>query len=67
MKVVVSATMASRFADVDENGIRDLVVSSENKNTRKYELLGTCILEVGSSKGSQRRRAKYFALDVINM
>ena len=35
MKVVVFATMASQFADVDKNGIQDLMVSSENENTRK--------------------------------
>ena len=29
------ATMASRFAEIDENGIQDLIVSSENINTRK--------------------------------
>ena len=34
-KVVVSATKASRFAEVDENGIQELMVSSENEKTRK--------------------------------
>ena len=27
--------MITRFAEVDENGIQDLVVSSENENSRK--------------------------------
>ena len=34
-KYVVLATMASRFAEVDENGIIDLMFSIENENTRK--------------------------------
>ena len=34
-EVVVSATMASLFAKVDKNGIQDLMISSENENTKK--------------------------------
>ena len=34
-KVVVSATMASRFGEVYENGMQDLMVSVENENSRK--------------------------------
>ena len=35
-KVVVSGTMAFQlFAKVDEDGIQNLMVSSENKNTRQ--------------------------------
>ena len=32
-KVVFWATRVSRFAEVDENDIQDLMVSSENENT----------------------------------
>ena len=35
VKVIVSATKAFRFAEVDENGIQDLMVSSEKENARK--------------------------------
>ena len=41
-KVVVSGTMAFQlFAKVDEDGIQNLMVSSENKNTRQVWIIGS--------------------------
>ena len=67
--------MASRFAEVDENGIQDLIVSSENETLEKRTNYWLNVFQkwAGAIKVEQhldrfqKKRAKNFALDVINM
>ena len=76
-KYVVLATMASRFAEilVDQKGIINLMFSNENENTRKNTKYWINMFQKWSAAKKfeqrldwfRRKRAKNFALDVINM
>ena len=65
-KVVVSATMASRFAEVDENGIQDLMVSGKNENTRKRTIYWLNVFHKWAAPREVKQRLEEYEYQAID-
>ena len=62
--MLLLATMASRFAEVNENGIIDLMFSSEHKNTRKSTNYGIKVLQEWAAERKVEQRLKSTSIEL---